>query len=241
MLDIEKLKKDVEEFSATEINEQSIKEPQVTIQETTTEVVEVKDNGLVSSIMQNDTAIELAKNSFNELKNQKGIAKRMHKIVTNKTNSDLDSANLAVEDQNVSNRVKRQEQKNKLYELKEEKKFLKREGRHKIIMQKNNHRKEKYADLMLRHCRKKTKDENGKWKFQTDKSGNPLITMPNGFVLFWLIFFDSIVQFLNQTGEIMSGLNKVVFKVFWIVLLCIIIFVPSVREWLFGLIGLNVG
>ncbi len=237
----EELKENVQTFSSSEIIENTVETPQVVIQPTTTAPVEIKDNKLVDSIMQNQTAIDIAKSSFSNLKNQKDIAKRMHKIVKDKTNKDLDTADLAVKDQDVSNKVKRQEQKNKLYKLQEEKKFLQRESRHKLNMQKNNQRKEKYADLLLRHCRKKVKDENGKYKFQLDKEGNPLINMPNGFVLFWLIFFDSIVQFLNQTGQIISETNKIVFKVFWIILICIVLFVPPIRNWLFGLIGLNLG
>lgn len=65
--------------------------------------------------------------------------------------------------------------------------------------------------------------------------------MPNAFTLFWLIVFDSIVMFLNQTADIFGGLNKVVFKIFWILIIALIIFVPPVRQWLFGLIGINFG
>ena len=231
------------QINSAEIKEQSCVENQVMVKETTNkvQVIDNEPNKFVENLTNNEVAIQMAKDGYNDIKNQKNIAKGIKKVAIDNTKTDIESANLKVKEKKKNNAVKRAEIKNELYRLRQEKKFLKRESEHKLSMQKFKQRKEKYGDLLLRHCRKKVKNADGKWEFQTDKEGNAIINMPNAFVLFWLIVFDSIVSFLNQTADVFSGLNKVVFKVFWVILILIVLFVPPVRHWLFGLIGLNVG
>ena len=230
------------EIVECDINEQSCPKQEVTIAETTNNYeVQVQDNKLVNAVMENDTALEIAKAKFEDIKNQKNLANKMGKVVNKKANTDIETADLKVEQQRLANKVEKARQKNELLKAREERKYLIKESKHKMAMQKFAHRKEKYADLLLRHCRKKVKGANGKWEYQFDKNGNAIINMPNAFTLFWLIVFDSIVMFLNQTADIFAGLNKVVFKIFWILLICLILFVPPVRQWLFGLIGIKFG
>lgn len=226
-----------QEISNTEIEEHSINETDAN----SSYKPVVSENRLVQEIMKNDTAIEIAKQKFENIKNQSKIASKMEKVVNKKTKTDLETAELKVDEQRVSNRVERARQRNELLKCKEDRKQLIKESRHERNMQKFRHRKEKYGDLLLRHCRKKTKGVDGKWEYQFDKNGDFIVNMPNTFTLFWLIVFDSLVMFLNQTAEIFSGLNKVVFKIFWIALICLILFVPPFREFLFGMIGINFG
>lgn len=230
------------EIVECDINEQSCPKQEIAIAETTNNYeVQVQDNKLVNAVMENDTALEIAKAKFEDIKNQKNLANKMGKVVNKKANTDIETADLKVEQQRLANKVEKARQKNELLKAREERKYLIKESKHKMAMQKFAHRKEKYADLLLRHCRKKVKGANGKWEYQFDKNGNAIINMPNAFTLFWLIVFDSIVMFLNQTADIFAGLNKVVFKIFWILLICLILFVPPVRQWLFGLIGIKFG
>lgn len=236
---------ELREIAQEELKEQSCKEKEYSVVETTNKVdnyeLQTQDNKLVNAVMENDTALEIAKAKFEDIKNQKNLASKMGKVVNKKANTDIESADLKVEQQRLANKVEKARQQNELLKCQEERKYLIKESKHRLQMQKFAQRKEKYADLLLRHCRKKIKNAQGKWEYQTDKDGNAIINMPNAFTLFWLIVFDSIVMFLNQTADIFSGLNKVVFKIFWIVLICLFLFIQPIREWLFGLIGINLG
>lgn len=233
------------EIAQEEVNQQSCLPNDYAVEETTDKVdaykLQVQDNKLVNAVMENNTALELAKTKFEDIKNQKNLANKMGKVVNKKANADIESADLKVEQQRLANKVEKARQQNELLKCKQERKYLIKESKHKMTMQKFAHRKEKYGDLLLRHCRKRTKNAQGKWEFQTDKDGNAIINMPNTFTLFWLIVFDSVVMFLNQTADILSGLNKVVFKVFWALLICIVLFIPPIREFILGLIGINLG
>ena len=230
------------EMVETDIKEQSCHKQEITVAETTNNYeVQVQDNKLVNAVMENETALEIAKAKFEDIKNQKNLANKMGKVVNKKANTDIETADLKVEQQRLANKVEKARQKNELLKAKEERKYLIKEGKHKLAMQKFQHRKEKYGDLLLRHCRKKSKNAEGKWEFQKDKNGDFIVNMPNTFTLFWLIVFDSIVMFLNQTADIFAGLNKIVFKIFWVIIIALIIFVPPIRQWLFGLVGINFG
>lgn len=241
--DLEKPKTD-EKVYATEIKEQSCIEKEVAIQATTNAVsteVQTSDNEFIEAMTNNNVAIQMAQDSYNNIKNQKNIAKGIEKVAVENTKTDIESADIKVQEKKKNNKVKKQEIANDLFKLKQEKKYLQRESKHKLTMQRFNQRKEKYGDLLLRHCRKKSKNAEGKWEYQTDKNGDAIINMPNSFTLFFLIIFDSLVMFLNQTTDVFAGLNKVVFKAFWFIVIAIILFVPAAREWLFGLIGLKLG
>lgn len=230
------------EIASKEIDEQSCNEQELSVPETSNKYeIQTQDNKLVNAIMQNDTAIGIAKQKFEELKNQKQLATKMGKVVNKKADADIESADLKVEQQRLANKVEKARQKNELLKCQEERKYLIKESKHRLTMQKFQQRKEKYCDLLLRHCRKKVKNADGKWEYQQDKDGNFIINMPNAFVLFFLIVFDSLVMFLNQTADVFSGLNKIVFRVFWILLIILIFFVQPIRQWLFGLIGINFG
>lgn len=233
---------ELREIAQKDIKEQSCATlPSIVTQGESQYEIQTQDNRLVNEIMSNDTALEIAKTKFEDIKNQKHLATKMGRVVNKKADTDIETANLKVEQQRLANKVEKARQKNELLKCKEERKYLLKESKHKLNMQKFAHRKEKYADLLLRHCRKKSKNAEGKWEFQTDKEGNAIINMPNAFTLFWLIVFDSIVMFLNQTADIFGGLNKIVFKVFWWALILVILLVPPVRQAIFGLIGINIG
>lgn len=244
-MDLEQIEEEIKQkkqLSETEIDSEILTEQQIVVAETTNKAeIQPIDSEFVQAMTNNEVAIQMAKDGYNDIKNQKNIAKGIKKVAIDNTKTDIETAKIKVEDKKKNNKVKRQEIKNELYRLKQEKIYLQRDSRQKLAMQKFNHRKEKYGDLLLRHCRKKIKNAEGKWEYQVDKNGDAIINMPNGFVLFWLIVFDSIVMFLNQTADIFGGLNKVVFKIFWIILIAVVLFVPPVRQWLFGLIGLNLG
>lgn len=242
LLEIEEEIKQKKQFVETEIKEEVLPEQNIVVVETTNKAeIQTTDNEFVQAMTNNAVAIQMAKDGYNDIKNQKNIAKGIKKVAIDNTKTDLETAKIKVEDKKKNNKVKRQEIKNELYKLKQDKIYLEKESKHKLAMQKFNQRKEKYGDLLLRHCRKKIKNAEGKWEYQVDEKGDAIINMPNGFVLFWLIVFDSIVMFLNQTADIFGSLNKIVFRVFWIILIIIVLFVPPVRQWLFGLIGLNLG
>ena len=200
-----------------------------------------EDNKLVTALMNNDTAIDMARKQYEDLKNQKNIANKMNKVVNRKTNADIDTANLKVEEQEKDNKVKKQEIKNELLKLHNDKVYMQREQKHRLKMQTFQHRKEKYGELLIRHCQKKVKNKDGKWEYLTDENGKPVINMPNGFTLFWLIVLDSIVQFLNLGAEVIGKTNKVVFKSLGIIFIILLLFVPPFRNWLLGLIGINLG
>lgn len=169
--------------------------------------LQTQDNKLVSEIMSNDTALEIAKTKFEDIKNQKHLATKMGKVVNKKADTDIETADLKVEQQRLANKVEKARQKNELLKCEEERKYLLKESKHKLNMQKFAHRKEKYADLLLRHCRKKVKNAEGKWEFQTDQDGNAIINMPNAFTLFWLIVFDSIVMFFKPNCRHFRGIK----------------------------------
>ena len=198
------------------------------------------DNQLVAALINNETAIEMAREQYQDLKNQKNIAGKMSKVVTRKTNADITTANLKVEEQEKDNKVRKQEIKNALLKLHNDKVYLQNEQKHRIKMQKFQQRKEKYGELLTRHCQRKRKNKEGKWEYVTDETGKPLINMPSGFVLFWLILLDSIVQFLNLGAEVVGKTNKVVFKSLGIIFFILILVVPPFRSWLFGLVGINI-
>lgn len=241
---LETKSKPEEKVIETEIEEQSCIEKEVAVKVTTNVVsteVQTSDNEFIEAMTNNNVAIQMAQDSYNNIKNQKNIAKGIEKVAVENTKTDIESADIKVQEKKKNNKVKKQEIANDLFKLKQEKRYLQRESKHKLTMQRFNQRKEKYGDLLLRHCRKKSKNAEGKWEYQTDKNGDAIINMPNSFTLFFLIIFDSLVMFLNQTTDVFSGLNKVVFKAFWFIVIAIILFVPAAREWLFGLIGLKLG
>ena len=204
------------------------------------EVIPEQENQLVSALMNNDTAIEMAKKQYEDLRNQKNIANKMSNVVKRKTNADIDTANLKVEEQEKDNKVKKQEIKNELLKLHNDKVYMQREQKHRLKMQKFEHRRQKYGELLTRHCQKKIKNKEGKWEYQKKKKGRPVINMPNGFTLFWLIVLDSIVQFLNLGAEVIGKTNKVVFKAMGIIFIILLLFVAPFRSWLLGLIGINI-
>ena len=204
-----------------------------------TQYNEVEENKLVSALLDTDEALDMAKKQFKNIKNQKDIAKKMEKVAKDKVNADIETADLQVKDQKVSNKIRRAEQRNKLIELNAEKKYLEKEAKHKLQMQKFKQMKEKNYDLLLRYFRAKHKDANGKWVYESDEQGNPIIHMPSRFSLTIVRFFDTLTNTLNQVADAIGGLNKVVFKGLFIILILLFVFVPSFRGWLLGLIGIG--
>ena len=207
---------------------------------TLVEYNEIQSNGLVEALTDNSDAIKMAKEQYKSLHNQKNIAKSMNKVVADKTKADIETAHLKVNEQKVNNKITRAEQRNKLIQLNAEKKYLEREAKHKLQMQKFKQIKEKNYDLLLRYFRAKHKDENGKWVYENDSQGNPIIHMPSRFGLAMVRLFDSLTATLNQIADAVGGLNKVVFKGIGIILLMLLLFVPPFRQWLLGLLGINV-
>lgn len=206
-----------------------------------TNPVVINENSLVNALVNNESAIDMAKEQYQDLKNQKQIAKKMGNVVNKKTNADIETADLLVKDQVVSNKVKKAEQKNKLLQLKNEKIYLKKEQKHKLAMQRQKHMREKYEDLLLRTCRKKQKGEDGKYHFVDDKDGNPIINVPGKIKFFFIKLFDGIVSLLNLTAEIFGAINKNVIRGLFIILILLLVFVPPFREFLLGLIGIKIG
>lgn len=203
------------------------------------EDIKNNDNTLVEALVNNETAIDIAKQQYSDLKNQKQIAKKMGNVVNRKTNADIETANLLVSKQEVNNKVEKTEQANKILKLKQERKYLKREQKHRLTMQRAEHLKEQYGDLLLRTCRKKAKGEDGKWHYQKDENGKDIINVPGRIRFFFIRLFDGIVSGLNQTAEIIGALNKNVIKGVFIIIVLLIIFVPPLRAWLLNLIGIG--
>ena len=65
------------------------------------------DNALVNALVNNETAVDIAKQKYQDQKNQKNIANKMGKVVNRKTNADIETANIKVEEQEKNNRVKK--------------------------------------------------------------------------------------------------------------------------------------
>lgn len=203
------------------------------------EYKEVEENKLVDALLDTNDALDMAKKQFKNIKNQRDIAQKMEKVAKEKVNADIETANLKVKDQQVSNKIRRAEQRNRLIQLNAEKKYLEKEAKHKLQMQKFKQMKEKNYDLLLKYFRAKHKDENGKWVYETDAQGNPIIHMPSRFSLGMVRFFDSLTNTINQVADAISGLNKVAFRGIFFVLLGVFLLVPPAREWLLGLLGIG--
>lgn len=202
---------------------------------------QLKGNGLVQQLSNNEVAMQMAKESYAALKNQKKISKQIEDVVKKNTQVDIETADIKVQEKDKNNKVKKAEIRNALLKLKNDKIYLEKEQKHRLEMQRAKQIREKYEDLLLRTCRKKQKDENGKWQFLDDENGKPIINIPGKFKLFWLKLFDGIVSTLNQTADIFGALNKNVLKGGFFLLLILILFVPPFREWLFNLIGIKLG
>jgi len=175
----------------------------------------VIQNGLMAEISQNQTAVDLAKEQYNDLRNQKSISKKISNVVNKKTNADIEQVDVAVEEQKKDNKVKRQEIKNELLKLYNDKIYLKREQKHRLLMQRYSQRKEKYADLLAR---------------------NHIDYMPNTLQLTLIIFFDAIVNLLNSIGKIIGQINKDIIKGILIILILLFIFVAPFRDFIFSII-----
>ena len=199
------------------------------------------ENKLVTALINNDTAIEMAKKQYEDLRNQKNIADKMSRVVNRKTNADIDTANIKVEEQEKDNKVKKQQIKNELLKLKNDRIYLVKEQKHRLEMQRAKQLREKYEDLLLRTCRKKQKGEDKKWHYVNDENGKPIINVPGKIRFFFIRLFDGIVSGLNQIAEILGAINKSVLKGSLIVLILLLLLVPPFREWLLGLIGINLG
>lgn len=200
---------------------------------------QVRDNKFVNAMTNNEVAVQMARDEYNSLKNQKTIAKGIKKVAIDNTKTDIDSANIQVEEKRKNNKVKRQEISNELYRLKKERQFLEKEQKHRLEMQRAEQIREKYEDLLLRTCRKKQKGEDGKYHYINDENGKPIVNIPGKFRFFWIRLFDGIVSGLNQTAEILSALNKNVLKGGLIILILALLLIPPFREWVINLIGIK--
>lgn len=187
-----------------------------------------KNKYFISELTNNATAAELARQANEDIKNQEKIAAKITKVVQQNTNADIETAEVFVKEKNVDNKVKKQQLKNTLLKLKKERLFIKRDEQHRLQVQKLNHRKEKYSELLTRHK-----------KVIYDKDGNMVINLPNAFVLFFLVVLDSIVQFLNLFTEVLSKINKTFLKGFIIFLIILFIFLPPFRNFIINLIGIK--
>lgn len=201
--------------------------------------MQTTNNKFIDQMTDNAVALDMAKDEYAKLKNQKKIADKIGKVAKENTEAEIESASLKVKEKDKNNKVKKQEIKNELLKLRNERILLEKEQKHALIMQRAKHLREKYEDLLLRTCRKKQKDENGKWQFINDENGKPVVNIPSKFSFFWLRLFDGIISTLNQTAEIFGLLNKNVLKGGLILLILLLIFIPPFRIWLFGLIGIS--
>lgn len=200
---------------------------------------QVRDNQFVNTMTDNAVAVQMAKEQYGNIKNQKSIAKGIKDVAIDNTKTEIDSAKIKVEEKKKNNKVKRQEINNELFRLKKEREYLEKDQKHRLEMQRAQHLKEKYEDLLLRTCRKKQKGEDGKYHFVNDKDGNPIVNIPSKFRFFWIRLFDGIVSTLNQTAEIFGALNKNVLKGGLIIIILLLLLVPPFRNWIFGLIGVK--
>lgn len=203
--------------------------------------VQTQNNNFVNAMTNNSVAIDIARDKLSALKNQKKIGKQIERVVRKNTQTDIESANIKVQEKDKNNKVKKAEIRNELLRLENERIYLKKEQKHRLDMQRAKHIRDNYEDLLLRTCRKKQKDANGKWVYCKDKDGNDIINIPGKFKLFWLRLFDGIISTLNQTADIFGALNKNVLKGGFILLLIAFLFIPPFREWLIGLIGIKLG
>jgi len=201
--------------------------------------LQTTDNEFVKAMTDNSVAVGMAKSEYEKLKNQKKIADKIGQVANENTKTEIESARLKVKEKDKNNKIKKQEINNELLRLKNERTLLIKEQKHAIEMQRARHIKETYYDLLLRTCRKKQKDDNGKLQYISDKDGNPIINIPSRLRLCLLRFFDGLISTLNQTAEIFSALNKNVVKAGFIILILLLIFIPPFRVWLLSLIGIS--
>lgn len=197
------------------------------------------ENGLVQALSDNAVAIQMAKESYSNLKNQKKIGKQIGNVVKRNTQADIDTANLTIQEKKKNNKVRQAEIKNALLKLRNDRIYLEKEHKHRLEMQRAVQLKEKYEDLLLRTCRKKQKGDDGKYHFVNDKDGNPIVNIPSKFRFFWIRLFDGLVSTLNQTAEIFGALNKNVLKGGLVILVLLLLLVPPFRNWILGLIGIK--
>lgn len=247
---MEDLKKRADELAMQEIdenNEQEVVQAPIVVEQQNQAITtnsqafteQVKDNQFVNAMTDNAVAVQMAKDEYGTIKNQKSIAKGIKNVAIDNTKTDIDSAKIKVEEKKKNNKVKRQEINNELFRLKKERKYLEKEQKHRLEMQRAQQLKEKYEDLLLRTCRKKQKGDDGKYHFVNDDNGKPVVNIPGKFRFFWIRLFDGVVSTLNQTAEIFSALNKNVLKGGLIILILIFILVPPFRNWILGLIGIK--
>jgi hypothetical protein len=194
--------------------------------------IERKD--IVSEIADNKVAIEIAKQKYNELGQQKKFANKISDVVARKSNADIDSASIKVESQEKDNKVARAKIRNELIKLRADKKYIRREQKHRLEMQRKEHIEDKYKDLLMRTCRKRQKDENGKWQYMDEYN------VPSSIKLGILLFFDTIISTLNAVALVFGALNKTVLKGLFIILLVLFLFVQPFREMMLGLIGITI-
>lgn len=213
----------------------------VTVRENDNFAMQTNNNSFISAMADNSVAMEMAKESYNALKNQKKIGKKIEDVVKSNTEVDIESAAIKVKEKDKNNKVKKAEINNELLRLKNERIYLEKEQKHKLQMQRAEHIRDKYEDLLLRTCRKRQKGEDGKWHYVLDKNGKEIVNIPGRFRFFWLRLFDGIISTLNQTAEIFGALNKNVLKGGIIIIILALLFIPPFREWLLGLIGINLG
>ena len=108
---IELKEKQTNEILESNIVEQSCPESQQVVPLNNDYEMQVQSNSLVNEIMSNETALEMAKQKFEETKNQKNLAKSMGKVVNKKAHTDIESADLKVEQQRLANKVEKARQK----------------------------------------------------------------------------------------------------------------------------------
>ena len=237
MEDLEKRAQELAEQEKTKEEKTEVQTPVVVGQSQTVAINsqafsdQVRDNQFVNAMTDNAVAVQMAKDEYGAIKNQKSIAKGIKNVAIDNTKTDIDSAKIKVEEKKKNNKVKRQEISNELY--------LEKDQKHRLEMQRAQHLKEKYEDLLLRTCRKKQKGEDGKYHFVNDGNGNPIVNIPGKFRFFWIRLFDGIVSTLNQTAEIFGALNKNVLKGGLIIIILLLLLVPPFRNWIFGLIGIK--
>lgn len=190
--------------------------PQVNEQHNGLQVAEAVDTikgGIVSK----------AVDKVNDEKTIDKFSTQLSEVGKESIEADIEKERLGVEEKKASNKVHKQEIKNKLLELATEKKRLKAEQKQILKEQKADHKK---------------RNKDAKWELYKEKLGKMGYTyVPNPFVLAMLLMFDGIVSFFDGVAKTSTAIVKALKWLIFIGLIIVILMViPLTREWFLSLL-----
>ena len=88
-----------QQLAESNIEQETVVPQEIVVQETTNvPQIEVTDNAFVTEMTNNSVAIQMAKEGYNDIKNQKNIAKGIKTVAIENTKADIQTAQIKVEE-----------------------------------------------------------------------------------------------------------------------------------------------